>query len=184
MAVYQYIRYINLCQKVVKSMITWKTINILYFKDAVNFGLQMSLVTDWKVKLNKHSNNISDLHLLLTCQAFCWLCVRTSVNSSYLGGASVHWFAAGSVSVYCTGCGFNDTWYTPCGETRSVVVILLRSGGPEKSTYPVPGTRNKKYEYQSYYVLAVCPTCILLKRAQNYDLSTSTVSLDSVHHCL
>lgn len=128
-------------------MITWKTINILYFKDAVNFGLQMSLVTDWKVKLNKHPNNISDLHLLLTCQAFCWLCVRTSVNSSYLGGASVHWFAAGSVSVYCTGCGFNDTWYTPCGETRSVVVILLRSGGPEKSTYPVPGTKNKKYEY-------------------------------------
>lgn len=121
------------------------------------------IVTDWKVKLNKHPNNISDLHLLLTCQAFCWLCVRTSVNSSYLGGASVHWFAAGSVSVYCTGCGFNDTWYTPCGETRSVVVILLRSGGPEKSTYPVPGTKNKKYEYQSYYVLAVCPTCILLK---------------------
>lgn len=46
LAAYQYIRYINLCQKVVKSMITWKTINILYFKDAVNFGLQMSLVTD------------------------------------------------------------------------------------------------------------------------------------------
>lgn len=79
MAVYQYIGYINLCQKVVKSMITWKTINILYFKDAVNFGLQMSLVTDWKVKLNKHPNNISALHLLLTCQAFFRLCVRTSV---------------------------------------------------------------------------------------------------------